>query len=317
MPQATVAIVTRNRRLVAAKAIESALAQAGDVEVIVFDDASTDGTAELIRDQFPQVRLERAEVSKGVRFARNRTVELATSPIVFSIDDDAVFEHAEVVRQVVTTFDDPHIGAVAIPHENHFSDGRVETWWPPLPDPDKAWVVPTFVGTAYAVRREAFLKIGGYQIALTHWGEEQDLCQRMYGAGLVVRLSPFGRVCHFPEGVGKYDRKSNRHISCNALSTVWMNAPARYVAPISAALIARFAVQIVRRQTSAPPVLEGLAMWLGKLPQSLRLRQAISVTRYRTWLDVRKRRLAEMASVIRRLNPSDTQSVPSKPASPA
>ena len=232
MPIATVAIVTRNRKETAAKAIESALAQRGDVEVVVFDDASTDGTSDLIRERFPGVRLERAAEQKGVRFGRNRTVELATAPVVFSLDDDAVFDTPEVVRDVLEVFDDPRIGAVAVPHDNHFRDGRVEPWWPPLPDPSKTWVVPTFAGGSNAVRRDAFLKVGGYQTALTHWGEEQDFCQRLYGAGLAVRLSPVGLVRHYPEGgADKYVRKSTRHISCNALATVWLNAPARYVAP--------------------------------------------------------------------------------------
>src|SRR6266571_3973401 len=65
MPEATVVIVTRNRKEKAKAAIESALAQIGDVEVLVMDDGSTDGTADYVRQQFPQVQLFRSEQQVG------------------------------------------------------------------------------------------------------------------------------------------------------------------------------------------------------------------------------------------------------------
>ena len=54
---ATVVITTRNRKELLRDAITSTLAQQEQVEIIVMDDASTDGTGEMVRAEFPMVRL--------------------------------------------------------------------------------------------------------------------------------------------------------------------------------------------------------------------------------------------------------------------
>src|SRR5947209_3991622 len=87
----SVVIVTKNRKSQLAVALESALRQSADPEVVVIDDGSTDGTAELVRTRFPQARLERSETSQGCVVQRNRGARLASGSVVFSIDDDAAF----------------------------------------------------------------------------------------------------------------------------------------------------------------------------------------------------------------------------------
>lgn len=54
MPEASVIIATRNRRSEVSRAIESALAQTVDVEVLVTDDGSDDGTEAEVMTSFPQ-----------------------------------------------------------------------------------------------------------------------------------------------------------------------------------------------------------------------------------------------------------------------
>ena len=77
-PQATVVIVTKNRKDDLRRALTSTYTQS-DVtfDVIVFDDASTDGTPDIVRAEFPQARLHVAEVSTGHIVHRNRGTELA------------------------------------------------------------------------------------------------------------------------------------------------------------------------------------------------------------------------------------------------
>ena len=57
-------------------------------------------------------------------------------------------------------------------------------------------VVHAFVGAAHAVRRDVFLKVGGYREHFFFMGEEGDLCLRMMQAGYVTRLGRADPIYH-------------------------------------------------------------------------------------------------------------------------
>lgn len=85
----SVVIVTHNRRHIIARAILSALAQeGGSPEVVVVDDASTDGTARYVTTVFPTVRFHRRERAEGPSICRNFGMRLATGRWVVVLDDD-------------------------------------------------------------------------------------------------------------------------------------------------------------------------------------------------------------------------------------
>ncbi len=201
VPTATVAIVTKDRRGVLRQALESALAQHGQVEVLVVDDGSRDGTAEMVREAFPTVRLERFATSAGLVVRRNFAMRVATAPIVISIDDDAVFSAPDVVAQTVRDFDHPRIAAVAVPYIDVGGSpprtGCDDILRQRAPDDTGRWVAATFRGTAYAMRRDAFLDLGGFRETIFHQGEEPDLSLRMLDAGWLVRLGRAAPIHHF------------------------------------------------------------------------------------------------------------------------
>jgi len=171
---ASVVITTRNRRVELEKAVTSAVAQVidGGIEVIVVDDGSTDGTADMIAAKFPQVKLHRFEQSHGYIVQRNYGARVARAPYIFSIDDDAIFTAPSIVAGVVTLFDQPRIGAVAIPFINVCQDANVTMQQ--APDGPGSHVCPTYIGTAHALRRDLFLSLGGYRESFFHQGEEGD-----------------------------------------------------------------------------------------------------------------------------------------------
>ena len=113
--QVTVVITTKNRKEDLRKSILSALEQTACPRVLVMDDGSTDGTSELVKQEFPGVQVERSEISVGLIVQRNRAARLAETPILVSIDDDAVFSTCQVVADTLREFDHPRVGAVAIP----------------------------------------------------------------------------------------------------------------------------------------------------------------------------------------------------------
>lgn len=192
--RATIVISTRNRVDELRAALASVVLQSVACEVIVLDDASTDGTAEMVHAEFPQVRLDRSEECKGLIVQRNRGARLATGDVIFSLDDDATFTTPDVVAQTIAGFDDERVGAVAIPYMDVNKDNVIRQR---APDREAVWVSDRFIGTAHAVRREVFLEVGGYREFFVHQGEEGDFCLRMLGRGRVVRLGNSDPIHHF------------------------------------------------------------------------------------------------------------------------
>ena len=223
-PQASIVITTRNRRGELEKAIASALAQKveGGVETIVIDDGSTDGTSEMIAEKFPQVKLHRFETSRGLIVQRNHGARVATAPIIFSIDDDACFTSETIVADIFRQFDAPAIGAIAIPFINVCQDA--DLIMQKAPDESGVFVCPSFIGTAHALRRDLFLRLGGYREALFHQGEEGDYCLRMLNAGFVVRLGRSDPIHHF-ESARRDFRRMDLYGRRNNVLFGWHNVP--------------------------------------------------------------------------------------------
>ena len=234
-PVATVVITTKNRRDDLRNALRSVMVQSCSVEALVIDDGSTDGTADLVRNEFPTVRLVQSEISRGYIVQRNVAAKLATTPFLFSIDDDATFSTPDVVAQTLAEFDSDRIGAVAIPYIEPKRGNRTMQMAPSRGD---VWVVDTFVGTAHAVRRDLFLKLGGYRENLVHQGEESDFCIRMLNAGWVVRTGTADMICHF-ESPKRDFRRMDFHGPRNSVLFAWQNVPGSFL-PV------HFAVTTVR-----------------------------------------------------------------------
>ncbi len=192
--KASVVISTRNRVVELREALSSVTSQSIPCEIIVQDDASSDGTAEMVRSEFPSARLESSSQARGYIAQRNRGAALATGEVVFSIDDDAVFTTSQVVSQTLSLFSESRIGAVAIPYSDVNKDNIIRQL---APDRSDVWVTDRFIGTAHAIRRETFLHLGGYRECFVHQGEEGDLCLRMLAQGLVVALGQEDLIHHF------------------------------------------------------------------------------------------------------------------------
>lgn len=89
-PLLSVVIPTWNRAHLVCEAVESALVQrAGEVEVIVVDDGSTDGTAEVLARRFgSHISLLRLPTRRGVGAARNAGVRVASGELLAFLDSD-------------------------------------------------------------------------------------------------------------------------------------------------------------------------------------------------------------------------------------
>ncbi len=103
MPQVSVVIPVHNREALIDRAVDSVLAQThGDFELLVVDDASTDGTVArlLARVPDPRLRLLRHEVNRGAAAARNTAIKAARGEFIAFLDSDDEWLPEKLERQL-------------------------------------------------------------------------------------------------------------------------------------------------------------------------------------------------------------------------
>jgi GT2 family glycosyltransferase len=283
VPAAAIVITSKDRRSDLREALRTAFAQTADLEVLVIDDGSSDGTSAMVEAEFPEVRLFRSEESLGLVAQRNRAAGLATAAVIVSIDDDARLVSPHTVEQTLADFDDPRIGAVAMP----FLDVRQSPEPKQVPpDREGRWVTSSYIGTAHAVRRDVFLALGGYRSDFRHMAEEVDFCLRLLGAGYVVRLGRADPLHHLESprrDVGLNLRLGRR----NEVLHAWHNVPHPYLAErLAKQLVA--SVQLAWTWRAPGPVLQGLAHGAALILRGEAERRPVSRAAYR--IDHRLRR---------------------------
>ncbi|MEM1176938.1 MAG: glycosyltransferase family 2 protein [Acidobacteriota bacterium] len=115
-PRVSVIIATHNRAELLPVAIESILAQSlQDFEIVPVDDASTDGTSEVLGQlaaSDPRIRPLRAEQNLGPGGARNLGIQHARGEYVAVLDDDERAEVGRLERQVEFMDAHPQVAAV-------------------------------------------------------------------------------------------------------------------------------------------------------------------------------------------------------------
>ena len=100
-PRVSVILPTRDRLRQLQHALASVAAQGyRDVEVLVVDDGSTDGTRTWLAHQGSSVRVVSTDTSRGAAAARNRGIERARGDLIAFLDDDDVWRPAYLEAQV-------------------------------------------------------------------------------------------------------------------------------------------------------------------------------------------------------------------------
>lgn len=283
-PAASVVLVTRNRREELRVALLSAMSQEGSPEVLVIDDASTDGTPDMVQRDFPRVRLHRSPVPVGYIGHRNRAATLASASIVVSIDDDACFSSEDAVATTVAEFSDPRIGVVAMPliHTARGPDVLQRA-----PSADGVWVTNAYIGTAHAVRRDLFLALGGYREELVYGLEEPDFCVRLLRSGHVVRLGRAAPILHHESSVR--DHASNvRHLCRNHLVFTYQHVPLPYNLSRLAGLIG-YALWFGARVRRPAAAVRGLLAGVMYVARHRSERAPLALADYRLWRTLRRR----------------------------
>jgi GT2 family glycosyltransferase len=235
----SIAILNYQRRDALRQALEAARAQRHPVaEILAVDNASTDGSAEMVRDEFPDVRLVRLPDNVAAA-ARNVGVAAAKGEVVVTLDNDVRFTTPDDVTRALAVLD-RHPRAALIDFMIVGPDGRLSRrdWCHPR-DPDRwgerEFATDCVLEGASACRREAFLAVGGYWAPLFIGHEGWDLGLRLLDAGHELVYTPEVRVRHL---VDASVRPSSRIYYTFARNAVWV-ALRNLPAPAAAASIAR------------------------------------------------------------------------------
>ncbi len=135
MPLISVIIPTRNRRELLLRAIDSVLRQTHeDIEIIVVDDASTDGTPSAVLDLHEErVQLIRLYEPSGACVARNRGVAAARGEFIAFQDSDDAF-HADKLEKQQQLLIDTGADVVACAIRRIGQDGSEEVFPPEATD---------------------------------------------------------------------------------------------------------------------------------------------------------------------------------------
>lgn len=253
-PDATIVVVTRDRRGSLGDTLASALAQRGAIEVLVIDDGSTDATTEHVTRAFPDVRVVRHETSAGLVVRRNEAARLARGRVIVSIDDDAVFTAADTVERALAEIDVPRIAAVGLPYVDVRRSAHVHQ----RARDDRCWIGPVFRGTAHAIRRDVFLELGGYRERIVHQGEEHDLCLRLLDAGWLVRYGT-GTPIHHVESPRRSRRRMERYGRRNEILLCVTLYPRRHVVPYAVGYAAKSVLRGLRQDGGLVWIVEGIA----------------------------------------------------------
>lgn len=131
-PTVSVIIPTHNRAHLISRAIRSVLEQTfQDLEVIVVDDGSTDGTEEAVKVfTDPRLRFIRHERNRGGSAARNTGIRAARGEYIAFLDSDDEWLPGKLAEQLRVFAEDPDCGAVYTDILCVYRDGTVEA--PPL-----------------------------------------------------------------------------------------------------------------------------------------------------------------------------------------
>jgi N-acetylglucosaminyl-diphospho-decaprenol L-rhamnosyltransferase len=236
-------IVAWNVRDLLKRAIESIRADAASyaTEIIVVDNASSDGTVEMLRAEFPNLRVIANTDNRGFTRANNQALAIAQGRFLFLINPDTQLMPG-ATRTLVEFMDAPENARVGIVGPQLvYADGslqssrrcfptfstallestKLQQWFPHnrtlrhyyMQDTrdDTTQDVDWVVGAAMFVRRAVYQQIGGLDENFFMYSEELDWCKRAKEAGWRVVYLPCARILHY-EGKSSEQALAQRDI---------------------------------------------------------------------------------------------------------
>lgn len=186
-PVFSILFTTKNRKnelAITLTKIQSII-ERDDVECLICDDGSTDGTSEFIRKEYPKIQLLHNEKSKGLIYSRNRLLNLTKATYAITLDDDAhivsqnpleIIEDFFVVNKKCSVIAFRVFWGQVLPSklEHSLIQNRVKG----------------FVGCGHAWRMDAWRDIPNYPEWFMFYGEEDFAAFQLFKKGWEIHYVP-------------------------------------------------------------------------------------------------------------------------------
>ncbi|HEY81470.1 MAG TPA: glycosyltransferase family 2 protein [Anaerolineae bacterium] len=263
-PDIAILIVSWNVRellLGCLNALPEAVGDAYSYEVILVDNASSDGTVEAVQEAFPHVRIIANKENRGFTRGNNQALAATQARYLFLLNPDTQPLPDSIATLARYLDQHPQVGMVG--PRLWYGDGRpqpsrrrfptlltlftestiIQHYLPQLPIfahfimadvPDDApQEVDWLVGAAIMVRREVYEQIGGLDEGFFMYSEELDWCHRAKDAGWRIAYHPAAEIIHY-EGKSSEQARARRDI---AFFTSRVRYTRKYFGPLWAELL--------------------------------------------------------------------------------
>ncbi|MNS13996.1 N-acetylglucosaminyl-diphospho-decaprenol L-rhamnosyltransferase [compost metagenome] len=210
MSRVSILIVTWNSEETIVSCLSSVPA---DAEVVVFDNASSDGTVALVKQAFPAVTVVESAANLGFGTACNMAAQHAHGRYYLLLNPDAAL-HPEAIDSLCGVLDaEPACGGVGPRILN--AEGDLELSWDRWLTPAQEWIrrgnhagkrkvippatrceVDWISGACILLRAESWQQVGGFDPEFFLYFEDADLCRRLTQAGWSIQYEPAAKVTH-------------------------------------------------------------------------------------------------------------------------
>ena len=234
---ASAILVSWNTRDELLRALGSLKAARLSLEVVVVDNASTDGSAAAVRAGHPNVSLIENDENLGFGRACNQGIRAGSAPHVLLLNSDAELRPGalEAMAEIL----DQHAEVAVVGPRTRYADGAIQVSWGRFPGLLAEWHQRRLVlgtearlpaalehaeqvasrehepdwvsGSCWLARREALLAVGLFDEGFFLYEEDIDLCLRLRQAGWRIVFTPRAEVVH-QQGVSKA-RSSGRALA--------------------------------------------------------------------------------------------------------
>ena len=197
-----------------------------DFEIIVMDNNSTDGSAEMIKKEFPYVKLIEMHENRGI-LARNIGLKNAKGEYVFSLDNDSFVKDKDILKKIIKRFEsEPNLGIIACNILDPKTE-KISNWFHCMPEEDhnKEFLTFSFGAGASIIRKKILDKTGYWFEEFLFRGEEYDMAYRVYDNEYYIKYCPEIIMYHDSNPSGRVDSYYYYLNKRNMLWVYWLDLP--------------------------------------------------------------------------------------------
>ncbi len=186
----SVVVASYNGRELLRQTLETFYAIAPDAEVIVSDGSSTDGSAQMVRERFPQAKVV-DHPNHGFAHANNVGIAETTRRLILLLNSDLFVTEAALEAMGRRLLEDPRVGAVA-PNLANVDGSRQSVfgglYWPLWLPVAGRRQVKLLSAACVMTRRDVLQATGGLDENLFLYNEEHDWCRTVLDRGYTLEL---------------------------------------------------------------------------------------------------------------------------------